>query len=88
MPLMGKDLEIEEYDWLADVGLASDQIAHVWTYTRGETVPETGEWREIGSGRTLQLIRGSEFPEGRWVAATDLPGPRFKQGTDSEEVTT
>ncbi|HET9013960.1 MAG TPA: hypothetical protein VFN57_00065 [Thermomicrobiaceae bacterium] len=86
MPLMGKDVAIDEHEWLANVGLTEDQFSHVWTYSGGESVPDAGQYREVGSGGLVTLARGATFPDGRWVCETDIPAPRFKLGTDAEEI--
>jgi hypothetical protein len=84
---MGKDLDIGSYPWMQDVGLAADQFAHVWTYAGGEDVPSTDEYRNLTTGEAVNLKAGEAFPAGRYARSIDIPAPRFKEGTDWEEVT-
>lgn len=87
MPLMGKDINIEEFRWLRETGLTEDQFGHVWTYAEGEDVPESGEFRDVISGATRDFREGDLFPDGRWVESTALPAPRYKHGSASREIT-
>lgn len=87
MPMMGKDTSIDDFPWLAETGLTPDQFSHVWTYGAGEDVPERGEYRNLGTGDLATFVAGDYFPAGRWVVATDVPTPRHKMGTRSEEIT-
>lgn len=87
MSLMGKDLGIASYPWMQEVGLTEDQFASVWTYGGGETVPEPGEYRNLTNGSLVELTENDVFPDGRYALSSDIPTPRFKDGTDWEEVT-
>lgn len=78
MPLMGKDVDVAAFPWLADSGLSADQIDDVWTYTRGEPAPQRGRYCNLLTGEMVTLEQQEPFPSGRWARADDLPSPRFK----------
>lgn len=87
MPLMGKDINLASHEWVQRVGLTTDQFQSVMTYGPGEEVPTSGEYRNLETGETEQLEAGDAFPQGRHALSNEIPAPRYKSGTDSEEVT-